>query len=339
MKAVALTRYTDIDHPEAVFDTELPPPPSPTGRDLLVSVEAVSVNQLDNRVRRAKEKVETRPRVIGFDAAGVVTAVGPDVEFFQVGDEVYYSGDPGRPGSHAQLQLVDERLAGRIPVSLSTQDAAALPMATLTAWELLFERMKVPYGGGTGKTVLIIGAAGGLGSMAVQLAAKVARLHVIATASRPASRAWVQAMGAHEVIDHHHDIATQLAALGYDNVDYVLILADTDRYYPIAAAVVAPFGTIGLAVEAGGPIDINLLWDKSATLVWEMVYTRIQFHTPDSDAQHRTLQQIAHLVDNGTLRSPVNTRLAPINAANLRLAHKLMATGHAIGKLVLAGFD
>ena len=337
MKAVALTRYADIDHPESVFDTDLPHPGQPHGHDILVNVKAVSVNQLDNRVRRPKDKVEPRPRVIGFDAAGEVVAVGPEVTLFRPGDKVYYSGDPMRPGSHAEYQLVDERIAGRMPQSLDYAHAAAYPMAALTAWELLFDRLRIGDKA-RGKTILIIGAAGGVGSMAVQLAAKLAGLHVIATASRPESQQWVREMGAHDTLDHYGDIAAQMAQLGRPLADYVLVLADTNRYFPVAAQVVAPQGAIGLAVEASGPVDINLLWDKSVTLAWEMIYTRIDYLTGDLAAQHSILEQVARHIDDGLLRDTVTHALSPINAHNLRTAHKMMATGRVTGKLVLHGF-
>ncbi|HEU4851079.1 MAG TPA: zinc-binding alcohol dehydrogenase family protein [Telluria sp.] len=337
MKAVALTRYADIDHPESVFDTELPPPAAPKGRELLVNVKAVSVNQLDNRVRRPKDKVEAAPRVIGFDAAGEVVAVGPDATLFKPGDRVYYSGDPSRPGSHAEFQLVDERIVGHMPASLTFAQAAAHPMAALTAWELLFDRLRIDEAA-RGKTILIIGAAGGVGSMAVQLASKVAGLKVIATASRSESQAWVRDMGAHHTVDHFGDIAAQMAAQGHSHADYVLILSDTDRYYPVAAQVVAPQGAIGLAVEAQAPIDINLIWDKSVTLAWEMIYTRIDFGTADVARQHAILNEVARHLDPGLLIDTVTKSLTPINAANLRSAHKLMATGRVTGKIVLSGF-
>jgi zinc-binding alcohol dehydrogenase family protein len=334
MKAVALTRYADIDHPESVFDLELPDPAPPGGYDLLVRVMAVSVNQLDNRVRRPKDKVEPVPRVIGFDAAGVVLAVGPLVHNFRPGDRVFYSGDPARPGSHAEQQLVDARLVGRMPASASFDDAAAMPLAGLTAYEMLFDRMRVQ----AGRSILIIGAAGGVGSMAVQLAVKVAGLTLIGTASRPESKDWVQRMGAHMVINHHADIPSQLAALGMPEVDYVMVLADTDRNFEVAAKVVAPQGTIGLAVEATVPANIGLLWDKSVTLVWEMVYTRVDHGTADMARQSDILNELAQLSDQGTLVNTVTERLEPINAANLRAAHRRMATGAVIGKLTLRNF-
>lgn len=337
MKAVALTRYADIDHPESVFDTELPMPAAPQGRDLLVNVKAVSVNQLDNRVRRPKDKVEPAPRVIGYDAAGIVVAAGPEATLFRPGDKVYYSGDPARPGSHAEYQLVDERIVGHMPQTLSFAHAAAHPMAALTAWELLFDRLRIDEAA-RGKTILIIGAAGGVGSMAVQLASRVAGLEVIATASRPESRAWVRSMGAHHTVDHFGDIPAQMEAAGRPSADYVLILSDTNRYFPIAAQVVAPQGAIGLAVEASGPVDINLLWDKSVTLVWEMIYTRIDYRTPDLQRQHDILGTVARHLDTGKLTDTVTTALTPISAANLRTVHKLMETGRVTGKIVLSGF-
>lgn len=338
MKAVALTRYAGVDDPLSLFDTELPMPAAPAGRDILVSVKAVSVNQLDNRVRRVKDKVEPVPRVIGFDAAGEVVAVGPDVTLFRPGDKVYYSGDPSRPGSHAQFQLVDERIAGRMPEKLTFTQAAAHPMAALTAWELLFDRMRIDEAA-RGKTILIIGAAGGVGSMAVQLAAKLGGLNVIATASRAESQQWVRRMGARHTINHFGDIPAQLAALGHPQADYVLILSDTNRYYPVAAQVVAPQGTIGLAVEASGPVDINLLWDKSVTLVWEMVYTRVDYGTSDLARQHGILCELARHLDSGLLVDTVTACLGPVSAANLRVAHNMMASGHVTGKIVLAGFE
>ena len=338
MKAVALTRYAGIDDAESIFDTELPMPAAPTGRDILVAVKAVSVNQLDNRVRRVKEKVEPAPRVIGFDAAGEVVAVGPDVTLFSPGDKVYYSGDPSRPGSHAQFQLVDERIAGHMPGQLTFAQAAAHPMAALTAWELLFDRMRIEEAA-RGKTILIIGAAGGVGSMAVQLAARLAGLNVIATASRPESQQWVRRMGAHHTVNHFADIPAQMAALGHPQADYVMILSDTNRYYPVAAQVVAPQGTIGLAVEASGPVDLNLLWDKSVTLAWEMVYTRVDYGTADLARQHEILGEVARHLDAGLLVDPVTACLGPVSAANLRVAHKMMASGHVTGKIVLTGFE
>ncbi|HEY5800423.1 MAG TPA: zinc-binding alcohol dehydrogenase family protein [Burkholderiaceae bacterium] len=338
MKAVALTHYLPVELPESLFDTELPKPVA-QGRDLLVAVQAVSVNPLDNRVRRPKDKVEPAPRVLGWDAAGIVEAVGPDVTQFKAGDAVYYAGDLNRPGSNAQYQLVDERLVGRKPLSMDFEHAAALPLAGLTAWEALFDRMRIPSdGSAAGKTMLILGAAGGVGTLAVQLAAKVAKLNVIGSASRDASKQWVRQMGAQHVIDHRADIALQLKELGHPEVDYVLVLADTAGYFPVAAEVVAPQGTIGLAVELTQPVDLGLLWGKSVTLAWEMVFTRIEYQTHDLAAHHAILNRMADLADAGVLVSPVTDVVAPINGANLRSAHARLAEGRQIGKIALKGF-
>lgn len=337
MKAVALTHYLPVDHPASLFDTDLPKPVA-FGRDILVAVKAVSVNPLDNRVRRPKDKVEPAPRVLGWDAAGVVEAVGPDVTLFKPGDKVWYAGELERQGSNAEFQLVDERIAGHMPESLSFVAAAAMPLSALTAWEALFDRMRVPRSQGTGGSLLIIGAAGGVGSVAVQLAARVARLDVIGTASRPESMEWVLSMGAKHVIDHRKDIAVELRQLGYPYVDYVLVLANTDAYFPVAADVIAPQGTIGLAVEVLNPVDLGLLWGKSVTLAWEMVFTRLEYATADISAHHAILNELASLVDQGIIRTTVNTVASPINASNLRSALATLAEGRQTGKYVLTQF-
>jgi NADPH2:quinone reductase len=339
MKAVALTHYLPLDQPESLFDVDLPMPVA-HGRDLLVAVKAVSVNVLDNRVRRPKDKVEASPRVLGWDGAGVVVAVGADVTLFKPGDEVYYAGDLGRQGSNSELQLVDERLVGFKPATLSYEAAAAMPLAGLTAWEALFHQLRLSESPAEAprKTILIIGAAGGVGSIAVQLAAKVAGLDVIATASRSESEAWVRKMGAQHVVNHHGDIAGQLKGLGYDQVDYVLILADTDKYYPVAAQVVAPFGSICTAVEVKAPIDYGVLWDKSVSLTWVMVFTRVDYQLPSMAEHKRILDAMAGLLDAGILVSTATKVITPIDAANVRGALDLLQTGGVIGKIVLKDF-
>jgi zinc-binding alcohol dehydrogenase family protein len=336
MKAVGLTRYLPHGHPDALVEQQLPDP-IPGVRDLLVEVKAVAVNPLDNRVRRPKDKIESSLRVLGWDAAGVVKATGAGVTAFRPGDRVFYAGDIARPGSNSELQLVDERLAGFMPVSLDFAQAAALPLSTITAWEALFDRMRVPREGPRG-SILIIGAAGGVGSMATQLASKVAGLTVIGTASRPESAQWVKDMGAHHVLDHSRDLGEQLRMAGFAHVDYVLILADTGRYYPIAAELVAPQGTVGLAVEVKEPVDLGLMWDKSVTLAWEMVFTRTDFSTHDMAAHRDILNEVSRLVDMGRIRTTMTRKLAPISAANLDRAHAALAAGHQVGKLVLEGF-
>jgi NADPH2:quinone reductase len=344
MKAVALTHYLPLDHPEALIDTELPLP-SAQGRDLLVAVHAASVNPLDLRIRRPKDKVEASPRVLGYDAAGIVVAVGSEASLFKVGDAVFYAGDPSRNGSNSEFQLVDERLAAHKPDSLSFAQAAALPLSALTAWEALFDRLAIPMAAQadrlavpSAKTILIIGAAGGVGSMAVQLAARVAGLTVIATASRPESQAWVRKMGAHHVISHEGDLPAQLDALGYQQVDLILLLADTNRYFDVAARLIAPQGRICTAVEATKPVNYSLLWDKSVTLVWEMVFTRLDYPGPDLIRYHQILTNVAQLIDQHVISSTMTRELAPINAATVQQAHAMLAAGRTVGKIALAGF-
>ncbi|WP_310633354.1 zinc-binding alcohol dehydrogenase family protein [Paraburkholderia sp.] len=338
MKAVGLYRYLPIDAAEALLDLDLPTP-APTGRDVLVKVEAVSVNPVDYKVRAPKGKVETEAKVLGYDAAGTVAAVGPEVTLFKVGDPVFYAGDITRSGSNSEFQLVDERIVGHKPASLDFAHAAALPLTAITAWEALFERLHVsPQGADAGKRVLIIGGAGGVGSIGIQLAKQLAKLTVIATASRPESAEWARSLGADHIVNHHGDMPAQIRALGFQNVDYVLIFNDTDANFPAAAEIIAPQGGIATIVENDKPIPVELLKAKSAALHWEFMFTRSMFNTPDMIEQHKLLTEVARLVDAGTLRTTVGEVLGPINAANVRRAHKMLEEGRAIGKLVLSGF-
>ncbi len=339
MKAVALKRYLPIANPESLLDVDLPRP-TPQGRDLLVAVKAIAVNPVDTKVRAPKDQIEETPRVLGWDAAGVVEAIGADVTGFKVGDQVFYAGDITRPGSNSEFQLVDERIVGRAPASLSMEQAAALPLTAITAWEALFERLRVPRKVAAGKapSILIIGGAGGVGSIAIQLAAKVVGLNVIATASRPESEKWVRELGAQQVIDHFRDIPAQLKEIGFGQVDYVLILNDTDKHFPAAAHAIAPQGTIVTIVENSAPLDVSLLKAKSAGFVWEFMFTRSMFQTPDMGEQGKLLNEIAALIDLGVIRTTLSKVLSPINAANLRQAHAELEGGRVIGKIVLKDF-
>ena len=338
MKAVALTRYLPIDDPQSLLDVELEAPLA-SGRDLLVRVEAVSVNPVDTKVRAPKPQVEPQPRVLGYDAAGVVEAVGAEVTGFRPGDAVWYAGDITRPGSNAQLQLVDERIVARKPASLDFAQAAALPLTALTAWELLFERMGYAVeGGGEGRSLLVIGGAGGVGSIAIQLA-KLAGFRVIATASREASTAWCRELGADHVIDHRQPLAPQLQALGLDAVDAALNLADTDRYWTELGELLAPQGRVGLIVEPAGALRIGDPYKaKCIGIHWEFMFARPRFRTADMDAQGRILSHVAALFDQGRLRGTLRDTLSPINAANLREAHRRLESGRSLGKLVLSGW-
>lgn len=341
MKAVALTRALPIDDPAALLDLDLPHPGPPRGHDLLVQVRAVSVNPVDTKQRRIPRADVAPARVLGFDAAGVVEATGPEVTAFAPGDEVYYAGDVTRPGCNAQWQHVDARVVGRKPTTLDFADAAALPLTTLTAWELLFDRMRLRLDDRRhrGQTLLVIGGAGGVGSMAIQLA-RHAGFTVVATASRPASADWCRALGAQHVIDHRQPLPPQLQALGISTVDVALNLADTDAYWDVLGELIAPQGHVGLIVEPKGPLRIGDPYKaKCISLHWEFMFARTRFGTADICEQHRILNRVASLVDAGELRSTAHTALGTINAANMREAHRQLEGGSVIGKLTLAGWD
>lgn len=338
MQAIALTRHLPIDDPAALLAMELPTP-VPGPHDLLVRVEAVSVNPVDTKLRARQGPEEDPPRVLGFDAAGTVEAVGAAVAGYAPGDRVYYAGDVSRPGSNAQFQLVDPQLVAVMPRVLDFAQAAALPLVALTAWELLFQRM--PFHserGGAGKSLLVIGGAGGVGSIAIQLAHR-AGFCVIATASRPESTDWCRTMGARHVIDHHAPLAPQLAALGYAHVDAAINLADTDRYWDALGELLAPQGHVGLIVEPRGALKIGDPYKaKCIGIHWEFMFARARFGTPDMAEQGNILARVAALIDAGVLQSICRETLAPINVANLREAHRQLESGRSIGKLSLAGW-
>ena len=335
MKAIGLTQYLPIEDEESLQDIELPKPEA-SGRDLLVEVNAISVNPVDTKVRAPKDRVEAAPRILGWDAAGEVVAVGQQVTHFAVGDQVYYAGDITRSGSNCEFQLVDERIVGKKPVSLSFTEAAALPLTSITAWEALFERLQISVqGDDAGKSILIIGGAGGVGSIAMQLAKQLAKLTVIATASRPESQQWCLDRGADSVINHYQPLDDELAALDKTQVDYILCLNKTDQHWSAMAKLIKPQGKI-CSIVAASNVDLSLLKSKSATFVWEFMFTRSMYKTPDMIEQQRLLNNVAELIDKGVLVTTVNTLLHPINAENLRKAHKMIEQGNAIGKLVLS---
>jgi len=334
MKAVALTRYLPVSDPQCLLDVELPPP-HPSGRDLLVRVKAISVNPVDTKVRAPKDKIEKEPKVLGWDASGIVEATGSDVTLFRPGDEVYYAGDITRPGSNAELQLVDERIVGRKPRNLSFPESAALPLTAITAWESIFDRLGIDRSGrNSGQAILIIGGAGGVGSIAIQLA-KLVGLRVIATASRPDTEAWVRELGADHVVNHHGPLPEQVRALGFQDVPFIANFSNTDTHWQAMAEIISPQGKIVGIVENSGPLELGLLKSKSAGFVWEFMFTRSMYQTPDMGAQGQLLNELATLIENGKLRSTVKTTLSPIHAENLRTAHKLLESGKTIGKVVL----
>ena len=331
MKAVGLYKYLPIEHPESLLDLELDTPVA-EGHDLLVEVKAISVNPVDTKRRAPKDLVEKTPKILGWDAAGVVVGHGPDCVLYKAGDPVYYAGSVIRQGANCQFHLVDERIAGRKPATLSFAEAAALPLTTLTAWELMFERMGIGKAGAhAGKSVLILGGAGGVGSIAIQLAKKLARLKVTASASRPESVAWCKEMGADETVDHTRP-------LDLPEFDFVLCFSGTDAYWSQFPKLVKPQGKIGMIVRTAKPVDLAILHDKSIAVCLEGMFTRSTFQTPDLAAQHSLLEETAGLIEAGVLKSTLTANLGKIYAANLKHAHKMLEEGHVIGKLVLEGW-
>jgi zinc-binding alcohol dehydrogenase family protein len=318
------------------------PDPAPSDRDLLVRIEAVSVNPVDTKVRRRQEGVLTDPRIPGWDAAGVVEAVGGNVSLFNEGDEVYYAGDITRPGCDSQYHLVDERIVGRKPASLSFEQAAAMPLTTITAWESLFDRLEVDGSTpakGNRRTVLIIGGAGGVGSIAIQLAKKKAGLDVIATASRTESAEWCRKLGADEIINHHEPFAEEFKRIGAEEVEYILCFNSTELHIQNMADVIRPQGKICTIVETedSRPVNISLFQAKSVGFMWELMFTRSMFKTPDMRAQHDLLNEAGRMLDEGHLKTTLTENYGPLNAENLRRAHGRVESGSMIGKLVLSG--
>jgi len=337
MKAVAYRASHPASHAEALIDVELPDPQA-GGRDLLVEVKAVSVNPVDTKIRKNVAPADGELKVIGWDAAGVVKAVGPDVTLFKPGDEVWYAGSLTRPGTNSELHLVDERIAGYKPKTLDFGKAAALPLTAITAWELLFERLAVSRDPGvTGKSLLVIGAAGGVGSILVQLARQLTGLTIIATASRPDTADWVRQLGAHHVIDHSKPLDEEIKRLGLPPVNYVAALNQTDQHFAAIAELIAPQGKLGL-IDDPGQLDVSKLKRKSVSLHWEFMFTRSMFETADMAQQHALLNDVAQLVDSGVLKTTLGERYGSINAANLKRAHALIESNRAKGKIVLEGF-
>lgn len=338
MKAISYQKSLPSTDDNALQDIDLPEP-TPLARDLLVEVQAVAVNPVDTKVRQRQEPPAGEWKVLGWDAVGVVKAVGKDVRLFKPGDRVWYAGAINRAGSNSQLHLVDERIAAIAPKSLDNAAAAAMPLTAITAWEMLFDRLGVPRDGGEGQSILVIGAAGGVGSILIQLARKLTKLTVIGTASRPETSDWVRELGAHHVLDHSKPLAGEITKAGLPAPEFVVSLTQTEQHFAQIAELIAPQGRFGLIDDpAPGSIDIGLLKVKAVSLHWELMFTRSLFQTADMVRQHALLTEVAQLVDAGTLRTTLGEHLGAINAANLRKAHAMLESGRARGKLVLEGF-
>jgi zinc-binding alcohol dehydrogenase family protein len=337
MRAVAYLEPQPISAETSLIDIDLPKPEA-TGRDILVEVKAISVNPVDTKVRAGVKPEPGTPKVLGWDAAGIVAAVGPEVEFFKPGDEVFYAGAIDRSGTNAEFHLVDERVVGKKPSSLNFSAAAALPLTSITAWEALFDRLHVEAPVvGAANAIVIIGGAGGVGSIAVQLARKLTNLTVIATASRPETQVWVRDLGAHHVIDHSKPIAAQVDALGIGAPAFVFSTTNSDAHLQEIASLIAPQGRFAL-IDDPKALDVMLLKRKSVSLHWELMFTRALFKTVDMEAQHHLLNKVSELVDEGTIKTTLADDFGPINAANLKKAHALIESGRSKGKIVLCGF-
>ncbi|NNE19831.1 MAG: zinc-binding alcohol dehydrogenase family protein [Myxococcales bacterium] len=334
MKAIGHTKACELSAENALVELEVSPP-KPGPRDLLVEVRGVSVNPVDVKVRALMEP-EGAHRILGYDAAGIVKDVGSEVTLFSPGDEVFYAGDLTRAGTNAELHLVDERIAGRKPSSLGFAEAAGMPLTSITAWEMLFDSFKLEEGEGKGDALLVIGGAGGVGSIMIQLAKKLTNLTVIATASRPETNAWVEKMGADHVVNHRKPLNEELAALGIAP-RYVASLTNTEDHFAAIIELIKPFGRIAL-IDDPSSLDIKPLKLKALTVGWEFMFTRSMFQTEDMNVQHKLLNRVADLIDDGTLQSTVNKHGGPMNIDNLRRAHEFQESGSAIGKTVLDGF-
>ncbi len=335
MKAIGFKQSLPITEKNSfiVFETVKS---TPTGYDLLVKVWAISVNPVDFKIRQnaAKGKVLDTPKIIGWDAVGIVDAIGDKVTKFKVGDEVYYAGDLNRSGSNAEYQLIDERIVGHKPKNLSVPEAAAMPLTSLTAYEALFDRIRIHPEMDRGKSVLIIAGAGGVGSIAIQLAKKLGNLTVIATASREDSVSWCKDLGADYVVNHHH-LKEELENIGHPQVNYILDFVDLEGYWGLAVDIIKPQGHIVSITGSSVPLHLNVLKNKSVTFSWEFMFTRSMYHTEDMERQHEILNHMAQLLDEGVLKTTLTTTLYGFTVENLKAAHEMQESGKTIGKTVI----
>lgn len=342
MKAVGYTQSLPIENPASLSDINLPQPIA-TGHDLLVKVNAIAVNPVDYKIRQRFDADKGHYKVIGWDAVGEVLATGEAATLFKPGDQVFYAGDLNRQGCNAQYQLVDERIVGHKPKSLSDAEAAALPLTAITAWEMLFEHFSIqqqdPNSTATSnEVILVVGAAGGVGSIFLQLATAITGATIIATASRESSQAWVKQLGAHHVIDHSQPLQAQIEAIGIGPLTHIASLNKTESYFETYTEILAPFGKIALIDDPTTPLDVMKLKQKSQSLHIEFMFARTRFNAPDMHEQGRLLNRVSSLVDQGFVKTTVGKNLGTINADNLKAAHKALESGTSIGKIVLQGF-
>lgn len=335
MKAIGFKTSLSIEKEDSFIEFETSKP-VPGAHDLLVKIEAVSVNPVDFKIRQnsAKDTVLETPKIIGWDAVGIVEAIGDKVSLFKVGDEVYYAGDLNKQGSNAEYQIIDERIVGHKPKSISIEQAAAMPLTGLTAWEILFDRIRIDPEKDKGKTILIIGGAGGVGSIAIQLAKKIAGLTVIATASRPESIEWCKEQGADFVVNHRN-LIEEVRNAGFQNVDFILDFVDVNQYWDAFVELIKPQGHIGSISDPVDNVNLRQLKGKSASFHWELMFTRSMFQTEDMIEQHHILNKLANLLDNGTIHSTLKTTLNGLTVANLKEAHQLLESGKTIGKIAI----
>jgi NADPH:quinone reductase len=337
MKAIGYYRSLPIDQDEALLDLDIAKP-APGGRDLLVKVEAVSVNPVDVKTRMRAAGAEGKPKILGYDGAGTVAEAGPDCRLFKPGDTVFYAGSNIRQGTNQEYHLVDERIVGTMPRTLSFAQAAALPLTSITAWEMLFDRLGIRIGKPPAAgAILIVGGAGGVGSIAIQLARRLTGLTVVTTASRPETRQWCLDLGAHHVIDHRQPMAEQMAALGIRQADYIFGVTNSEDHLAQIIAIIAPQGKFGL-IDNPAKLDALPFKNKAVSVHWESMFTRSLYQTPDMIAQHELLSEVARLVDDGLIRTTLGETMGKIDAATLKKAHALVESGRAKGKVVLAGF-
>ena len=335
MKAVGFKKSLPIAASDSFIDFETETP-QPAGRELLIKIKAIGVNPVDYKIRQssAKDIVLDEPKIIGWDACGVVEAIGDEVSLFKIGDEVYYAGDLTKPGCNATHQTIDERIVGSKPKNLSDEAAAAMPLTTLTAWEILFDRMRISAEKDSGKTLLIIGGAGGVGSIAIQLAKSIANLQVIATASRPETLAWCKEMGA-DVVVNHKDLVNEVRSAGYETVDFITDFVDLNSYWDEMVTLIKPQGHIASISAGTEPIALNKLKTKSVSFSWEFMFTRPMFSTEDMIAQHEILNTVAKMIENGEIKHTLTQTLHGLSAANLKQAHQQLESGTTIGKLAI----